>query len=71
MRDKPVAFFHASNEPKVGFWFQINCRSWLQVLMVAVAVIMMVLLRILFCRTKAGLTVRAVALDYRTARLMG
>ncbi|MBI5580101.1 MAG: branched-chain amino acid ABC transporter permease [Deltaproteobacteria bacterium] len=45
--------------------------SWLQVLMVAVAIIMMVLLQLLFYRTKVGLAVRAVALDYRTASLMG
>lgn len=45
--------------------------SWLQVLMVAIAVTMMVALQVLFYRTRLGLAVRAVALDYRTASLMG
>ncbi len=45
--------------------------SWLQVLMVAIAITMMVSLQLLFYRTKVGLAVRAVALDYRTASLMG
>jgi branched-chain amino acid transport system permease protein len=45
--------------------------SWLQVLMVIAAVTMMLLLQLLFYRTKIGLGVRAVALDYRTAGLMG
>ena len=45
--------------------------SWLQVLMVVIAVAMMAALQILFYRTRLGLAVRAVALDYRTASLMG
>lgn len=45
--------------------------SWLQVLMVAMAVGMMLLLHQLFYRTRIGLAVRAVALDYRAAGLMG
>jgi branched-chain amino acid transport system permease protein len=45
--------------------------SWLQVLMVGIAIAMMVGLQVLFYRTKLGLAVRAVALDYRTASLMG
>jgi branched-chain amino acid transport system permease protein len=45
--------------------------SWLQLLMIAAAVSMMLLLQLLFYRTKIGLAVRAVALDYRTAGLMG
>jgi branched-chain amino acid transport system permease protein len=45
--------------------------SWLQVLMVGIAITMMVLLQVLFYRTKVGLAVRAVAMDYRTASLMG
>ena len=45
--------------------------SWLQVLMVVIAVAMMAALQILFYRTRVGLAVRAVALDYRTASLMG
>ena len=45
--------------------------SWLQVIMVVIAVAMMAGLQILFYRTRLGLAVRAVALDYRTASLMG
>jgi branched-chain amino acid transport system permease protein len=45
--------------------------SWLQVLMVAAAIAMMISLQVLFYRTRIGLAVRAVALDYRTASLMG
>ena len=45
--------------------------SWLQLLMVGIAITMMVLLQVLFYRTKVGLAVRAVAMDYRTASLMG
>ena len=45
--------------------------SWLQLLMVAIAITMMVLLQVLFYRTKVGLAVRAVAMDFRTASLMG
>jgi branched-chain amino acid transport system permease protein len=45
--------------------------SWLQVLMVAIAVTMMIALQLLFYRSKVGLAVRAVAMDYRTASLMG
>ena len=45
--------------------------SWLQLLMILLAVVMLVLLQILFYRTKIGLGVRAVSLDYQTAGLMG
>ncbi|MDA8426231.1 MAG: branched-chain amino acid ABC transporter permease [Treponema sp.] len=45
--------------------------SWLQIFMVALAAAMMLLLQLLFYGTKIGLGVRAVALDYRTAGLMG
>jgi branched-chain amino acid transport system permease protein len=45
--------------------------SWLQLFMVATAAAMMIFLQILFYRTKIGLAVRSVALDYRTAGLMG
>ncbi|HUX13527.1 MAG TPA: branched-chain amino acid ABC transporter permease [Spirochaetia bacterium] len=45
--------------------------SWLQVLMVMIAVVMLLLLQIFFYRTKIGLGVRAVSLDYRTAGLVG
>jgi branched-chain amino acid transport system permease protein len=45
--------------------------SWLQVLLVAIAAVMVVALHVLFYRTRLGLAVRAVAMDYRTASLMG
>lgn len=45
--------------------------SYLQLLMILLAVVMLVLLQILFYRTKIGLGVRAVSLDYQTAGLMG
>jgi branched-chain amino acid transport system permease protein len=45
--------------------------SWLQVIMVLLAVGMMVALELLFYGTKIGLGVRAVAQDFKTASLMG
>lgn len=45
--------------------------SWLQVTLVAVAVVVLVLLQILIFRTRIGLAIRAVSLDFRTAGLMG
>jgi branched-chain amino acid transport system permease protein len=54
-----------------AFTFAEANISYLQIIMVVIAVVMMVLLQILFYRTKIGLAVRAVALDYRTASLMG
>jgi branched-chain amino acid transport system permease protein len=45
--------------------------SWLQIIMVAMAVGIMLLLQLLFYGTKIGLGVRAVALDYQTAGLVG
>jgi branched-chain amino acid transport system permease protein len=45
--------------------------STLQVILVVVAVTVLVLLQILIYRTKFGLAVRAVSLDFRTASLMG
>jgi branched-chain amino acid transport system permease protein len=50
--------------------FQANV-SWLQVLLVGIAAVMVVALHVLFYHTRLGLAVRAVALDYRTASLMG
>jgi len=45
--------------------------SWLQVLMIVLAVAMMLMLQVLFYKTKIGLGVRAVAQDFRTASLVG
>jgi len=45
--------------------------SWLQILMIALAALMLLILQVLFYRTRIGLGVRAVSLDYRTAGLMG
>jgi len=45
--------------------------SWLQIIMVAMAVGIMLLLQLLFYGTKIGLGVRAVALDFQTAGLVG
>lgn len=45
--------------------------STLQVILVVVAVTVLVLLQILIYRTKFGLAIRAVSLDFRTASLMG
>lgn len=45
--------------------------SWLQVLMIVIALVMLLLLQVFFYRTKIGLGVRAVSLDYRTAGLVG
>jgi len=45
--------------------------SWLQVILVVVAVVVLVSLQILIYRTRIGLAIRAVSLDFKTAGLMG
>lgn len=45
--------------------------SWLQILLIVVAVLVLTFLQILIYRTKLGLAIRAVSLDFRTASLMG
>ncbi len=45
--------------------------SWLQIILVAVAVVILVLLQLLIFRTRIGLAIRAVSLDFKTAGLMG
>jgi len=45
--------------------------SWLQILLIAVSATVLILLQILIYRTKLGLAIRAVSLDFRTASLMG
>lgn len=45
--------------------------SWLQVLLIVVAAVVLILLQLLIYRTKLGLAIRAVSLDFRTASLMG
>jgi branched-chain amino acid transport system permease protein len=45
--------------------------SWLQLILIGVAATVLVLLQLLIFRTKIGLAIRAVSLDFRTAGLMG
>ncbi len=45
--------------------------SWLQVILVVVAVVIMTALQLFIYRTRMGLSIRTVSLDYRTASLMG
>lgn len=77
LKETAAAIFGAETKAMPSYYSQTALTiaganiSWLQVLMVGVAVTLMVLLQLLFYRTKAGLAVRAVALDYQTASLMG
>jgi branched-chain amino acid transport system permease protein len=77
LKETASAVFGAETKAMPSFYsetaftlFQANI-SRLQIFMVVVAAVMMVLLQVLFYRTRIGLSVRAVALDYRTASLMG
>ncbi len=45
--------------------------SWLQIILVMVAATVLILLQLLIYRTKLGLAIRAVSLDFKTASLMG
>lgn len=45
--------------------------DWLQVVMVATAATVLILLQLFIFKTKMGLAIRTVSLDYRTAGLMG
>ena len=45
--------------------------SWLQVILIGVAATVLILLQLLIFKTKIGLAIRAVSLDFRTAGLMG
>ncbi len=45
--------------------------SWLQIILILVAALVLILLQLLIYRTKLGLAIRAVSLDFRTASLMG
>lgn len=45
--------------------------SWLQIVMIATAAIILIGLQLFIFRTKAGLAIRTVSLDYKTAGLMG
>jgi branched-chain amino acid transport system permease protein len=77
LKESASALFGASTKSMPSFYARTAFKvaeaniSWLQVLMVAIAGGMVVLLHLLFYRTRLGLAVRAVAQDYRTASLMG
>lgn len=45
--------------------------SWLQIAMIVTAAVILIALQLFFFRTKAGLAIRTVSLDYKTAGLMG
>ncbi len=45
--------------------------SWLQIILVGVAAIILTALQLFIFRTKMGLAIRAVSLDFKTASLMG
>lgn len=64
---KGMPAFYSQSALKIG---EANL-SWLQLLMILLAVIMMLGLQLLFYHTRIGLGVRAVALDYSTAGLAG
>lgn len=54
-----------------AFMIQGVSVSWLQIILVVVAATVLVLLQLLIYKTKLGLAIRAVSLDFRTASLMG
>jgi branched-chain amino acid transport system permease protein len=45
--------------------------SWLQIVMIVTAAVILVALQLFIFKTKAGLAIRMVSLDFRTAGLMG
>ena len=45
--------------------------SWLQIILILVTIVILTLLQLLIFRTKIGLAIRTVSLDYRSAGLMG
>ncbi len=45
--------------------------SWLQIVMILTAAFILIALQLFIFRTKAGLAIRTVSLDYKTAGLMG
>ena len=77
LKETATWIFGAETKGMPAFYSRTACTiasanvSWLQVIMVAIAVVMMVGLQVLFYRTRIGLAVRTVAMDYRTASLMG
>jgi branched-chain amino acid transport system permease protein len=77
LKETATWMFGAETKGMPAFYSRTACTiasanvSWLQVIMVAIAVVMMVALQVLFYRTRIGLAVRTVAMDYRTASLMG
>lgn len=60
------SFFEAT-----AFRVGVAAVSWLQIAMIVTAAVILIVLQLFIYRTKAGLAIRAVSLDYRTAGLMG
>ena len=56
---------------ETAFMIQDVSVSWLQIILVLVAAVVLILLQLLIYRTKLGLAIRAVSLDFKTASLMG
>jgi branched-chain amino acid transport system permease protein len=56
-----------------GVAFRVGAAavSWLQIAMIATAAIVLIGLQLFIFRTKAGLAIRTVSLDFKTAGLMG
>lgn len=55
----------------IAFRVQGAAVSWLQIVMIATAATVLIVLQVFLYRTKAGLAIRTVSLDFRTAGLMG
>jgi len=56
---------------KIAFTVAGATVSWLEIFLVTVTVVILIFLQILIYKTKIGLAVRTVSLDYKTAGLMG
>ena len=56
---------------ETAFMIQDVSVSWLQIILVLVAATVLILLQLLIYRTRLGLAIRAVSLDFKTASLMG
>jgi len=56
---------------KVAFKISGASISWLEIFLVSITAVILILLQVLIYKTKTGLAVRTVSLDYKTAGLMG
>ena len=69
--------FGSEVQPMPSFFDEIALKfagvqiSWLQIFLIAVVAVILVALQFLIYRTKVGLAIRTVSLDFKTAGLMG